>query len=101
MFKMPGSPQEKWDHLQLLQVGDKCGADSGLVQLRDRHLLGACAGGVMHNLGVKQQLCYYPDDVLQILTSAPRRSRLALLTGGVTKGSSWFLWVCGRVTSVE
>lgn len=39
--------------LELLQVGDKLGADSGLVQLGDRHLLGACAGGVMHNLGVK------------------------------------------------
>lgn len=69
--------------LELLQVGDKRGADSGLVELRDRHLLGPCAGGLMHNLGVKQQSCYYPGDVLQSLTSpAPRRSRLALLTGG-------------------
>lgn len=31
--------------VQLLQVGDKRGADSALVQLGDRHLLGACAGG--------------------------------------------------------
>lgn len=81
--------------LKLLQADNKHGADSALVQLWDRHLLGACAGGVIHNSEVKQQSGYYPEEALWNLTSPASCCREEQSdTAEVTwpEGAPWF---CG------